>query len=79
MCVVYQSSFLDGSGTVSCGSPRRYSTLTPISFGPSVQMSNVKRKKGKNQISSLTHSVRFNRVEREERDRVTSAGKEINI
>jgi hypothetical protein len=38
---------------------------------------NVKceKKKGKNQISSLTHSVRSNRVEREERDRVTSAGK----
>lgn len=34
---IYQSSFLDGSGTVSWGSPRRYSTLTPNSLGASVE------------------------------------------
>ena len=33
---IYHRSFLDGSGTVSCGNPRTYSTLTPVSPPASV-------------------------------------------
>lgn len=36
----HHRSFLDGSGTVSCGSPLMYSTLTPP-LPPSVQRRNI--------------------------------------